>query len=135
MVGQMSKGTKRERQARDLYSAAGWMAWRPKTGTNPYAGDPDVFEEFDVMAIHPLTGEFHAVQVKSNGARGLKSYSRRMWPYTGAGMEAMYLVPYDRDGWRLIRVHGPEEWSSPVDERNEDCAMGEHVVEFLRRER
>lgn len=130
----MGKGTKRERECRDLYASAGWMAWRPKTGTNPFAGDPDVFEEFDVLAIQPFTGAFHGVQCKSNSARGLRSFARRVWPFRGAGIRTLYAVPYDREGWRVIDVCGPSETIDVVDERDSSVNMGEGVVRWLRGE-
>lgn len=130
----MTKGTKRERECRDLYASCGWMAWRPKSGTNPYAGDPDVFEEFDVLAINPQTGELHGVQCKSNGARGLRSFSRRVWPYRAAGIRTMYAVPYDNEGWRVIDVCGPSERVDVVDERDSTMNMGDGVKAWLRGE-
>lgn len=130
----MSKGSKRERECRDLYAAAGWMAWRPKSGTNPFAGDPDVFEEFDVLAIQPFTGELHGVQCKSNAARGLRAFARRVWPYRGAGIRTLYAVPYDREGWRVVDVRGPGLNPNVVDERETDGNMGEGVVQWLRGE-
>lgn len=130
----MSKGTKRERECRDLFASAGWMAWRPKSGTNPYAGDPDVFEEFDVLALQPHTGELHGVQVKSNGARGLRSFARRVWPFRGAGIRTLYAVPYDNQGWRLIHVEGSGEWIDVVDERDSSVNMGDGVKAWLRGE-
>lgn len=110
------------------------MAWRPKSGTNPYAGDPDVFEEFDVLSIQPQTGELHGVQVKSNGARGLRSFARRVWAFRAAGIRTLYAVPYDREGWRVIDVCGPSETTDVVDERDSTMNMGDGVKAWLRGE-
>lgn len=127
-------GNKRERQLRDLYKSAGWMAWRPKQGSHRFAGDPDVFEEFDVMAIQPFTGELHGVQCKANGARGIRSFSRRVWPFRGAGIRTLYAVPYDREGWRVIDVCGPGDKRNVVDERESTVNMGDGVKAWLRGE-
>lgn len=128
----MGKGSQRERQASDFFGRAGWMTYHPATVR---FGENDVFGLFDLLAIEPTQGRVEAVQVKSNRATGIQAYSRQTWPWRACGWRTSYLVPYDRDGWRYIRVDAPGEWSSPVDERNEDCDMGEHVVDFLRRER
>lgn len=125
----MSKGTRREREAHELYSRAGWMTYRPATVTY---GENDLFGLFDILAINPSDGSAEAVQVKSNGTRGITAWSRHTWPFRAAGWTTVYLVPYDNAGWKYVRVDDAGQWSCPVDERNESCKMGEHVVEFLK---
>ena len=126
----MSKGTRREREACDLFEQAGYETYRPAT---VQYGENDIFGQFDLIAMAPPR-ETWWVQVKANGARGIEAWAERVCEYFDfrAGQPA-YLVPYDREGWRLIAV-GESGRYDVLDERALDVSMGEGLVAFLRGE-
>lgn len=127
----MSKGNRRERQALQLYSEAGWMAYRPAT---VQFGENDVFGLFDVLAVDPGSGRCHAVQVKSNSASGVRGWMRKVWPFRNAGWRPFYAVPHDGEGWRILappRDDDSRAYTAVVDERETDGNMGEGVVRWL----
>jgi len=124
----MTKGYKREREFADLLKQAGWITYRPATVRY---GENDVWGLFDVLALDPRSATLSAWQVKSNRATGLESWSRQTALWRRAGMLTGYAVPYDREGWRLIAVTGPEDWDDVVDERGRDVDMGNDVVEHF----
>lgn len=122
-----SKGDMRERQAREIYSNAGYNAAPFRAWA---FGDSDGFNDFDFVAVHPsMPVEF--VQVKSNAARGITDLSDRVadeYPLEHANIR--YAVAYDRTGWRLIDVlDGTHE--TVVDERDLSCNMGDRVTQYL----
>lgn len=127
----MGKGARRERQAAELFRSAGWAVYRPATVKY---GENDVFGLFDLLAISPAHSRVRAVQVKSNGARGIRAYQRQTWLWRRLGWRCHYLVAYDDEGWRYINVYD-DGWCNVVDERDRDCAMGEAVTEWLGSER
>lgn len=131
----MSKGSRREREAVELWQRAGFATYRPATVR---FGENDVFGLFDLLAVSPSHGSVHAVQVKSNRATGINAWARHTRLWRALGWRTMYAVPVDSQGWRII-----EGWTTDdgmchpqtvVDERTEDCAMGDGVVDWLRSE-
>ncbi len=92
-----------------------------------------MFGLFDVIALSPSHNAVHAIQVKSNGAKGVKAWSRHTGMFRALDWRTFYLVPYDNKGWRLIECTGPEEWIDRVDERGGAIDMGQGVVEYLMR--
>lgn len=133
----MSKGTRREREAVDLYQRAGMATYRPAT---VQYGENDIAGLFDLLAFSPSHSSVHAVQVKSNRAVGIRKWTRHTALFRRLGWRTFYVVPIDNEGWRLIESHvdpydgGPKEIDR-VDERELDCDMGEGVVKYLRGER
>ena len=133
----MSKGSRREREAVSLYHESGMGTYRPAT---VQYGENDVFGLFDILAFSPEHEQIHAVQVKSNGARGIRKWVEHTRLFRRLGMRTFYLVPYDNEGWRLIEVYGryvksADTWiesrEDRVDERDENGPMGSGVVEYL----
>lgn len=126
----MSKGTRREREAADLYKRAGFAVYRPATVRY---GENDMFGLFDLLAVSPSHSRVRGVQVKSNRATGIESWTRHTALWRRLGWATEYLVPIDGKGWRLIEC---VDWDTfdLVDEREMDCAMGDGVVEYLRGE-
>lgn len=126
----MSKGTRREREAAEIYGRAGFATYRPATVTY---GENDVFGLFDVIAISPLHDRVRGVQVKSNGARGIRDWCRHTSLWRQHGWATRYLVPYDNKGWRLIECDC-KGTHTIYDGRENDQCMGEGLVEFLQGE-
>jgi len=127
----MSKGSRRERECCDLYKRAGMGVYRPATVR---FGENDMMGLFDVLAFSPRHSAIHAVQVKSNTASGITAWARHTELFRQLGLRTFYAVPVDSEGWRLVEIVAPTEWHNVVDEREEDCSMGERVVEWLRSE-
>ena len=130
----MSKGSRREREARKIYEAAGYWTYSPQ---NPMYGDNDLFNLFDLAAIHPLEDTFRLIQVKSNGARGIKKWVQQARHFDRVdGITVDFAVPYDREGWRLVRVNVdnglPAGFTTVYDEREYQVPMGEGLTQFLR---
>lgn len=131
----MSKGKRRERQARDIYEAAGYETFAPQESK---FGPTDMFGLFDFLAVPTGEGAYgpsHLAQVKSNQTRGIAAWmqeARRF--HKRRGLVVRYLICYDGEGWR---VDAPNDDSSTyttvVDEREEDAKMGEPYTEYLRR--
>lgn len=124
----MSKGTRRERQAVSLFKQAGWATYRPAT---VQYGENDVFGLFDLLAVHPGWARPRAVQVKSNGNRGIVGWQRHTWLFRRVGFATDYLTCYDNSGWQLTVVTDSKR-RCPVDERTSTGLIGSDVVDYLR---
>jgi len=123
----MSKGDRREREAREIYENAGYEV-QPFYG-RPY-GETDGFGHFDLVALrdddHP-----RFVQVKSNHARGIRDMEHELqsyFPFQAARAE--YAVCHDNEGWRLLHV-SLDGYTVLVDEREMDCNMGDQLTAYL----
>lgn len=126
----MSKGQTRERQAAEIYEAAGYETYRPETSMY---GDNDVFGLFDMLAFNG--DELRMVQVKSNRAAGIESWRERAVEYALLRPVFVdFLVCHDREGWRLIQPL-TDGHRTVYDERKEwDGSMGRGLEEWLRTE-
>lgn len=123
----MSKGSRRERQAVEIYRKGGFMAYRPAT---VQYGENDLYNVFDLLCVSPYTGAVDAVQVKSNGARGITKWTKDTKPFRKAGWLTLYAVPYDNEGWRIIDVRDGRR--DVIDERDTTGKMGETFTGWLR---
>lgn len=122
-----AKGDRRERQAESFYQAAGY---KTEICRGLRWGKTDWFGLFDVMAVHPAR-QVRFAQVKSNGARGIHDWmaeATRIMPAEHVTLD--FLVCHDREGWRVLRPEG-ESYTTVLDERELDCAMGEGVIKWL----
>lgn len=129
----MSKGSRRERQAVELYQQAGMGTYRPAT---VQFGENDMMGLFDLLAFSPSHSSVHAVQVKSNRAVGIRAWGRHTRLFRRLGFRTFYLVPYDSQGWRLIecetKLGGGTVSKDRVDERDSSgVQMGSEVTEWL----
>jgi hypothetical protein len=150
----VGKGSRREREAADLYQRAGYATYRPATVR---FGENDVFGLFDILAIAP-DGPFRAVQVKSNKAVGVRAWMAYTALWRAHGVVTEYVVPVDGEGWRLLQPrvsspHGESDHNGPsdaetdgsyrtvYDERKDErvgpnvdtpLGLGDGLVEFLR---
>jgi len=127
----MGKGAKNERQAAQCFQAAGWATYRPATVRY---GENDVFGLFDLLAVHPDRSRVRAVQVKTNGNRGITSWQRQTWLWRRLGWKTDYLSRHDREGWVLTAVCDNSR-RTVVDERNWSGNIGDGLIEFLAGER
>lgn len=123
----MTKGTRRERQAVKIFQQAGWATYRPAT---VQYGENDVFGLFDILAVSPDHSRPRAVQVKSNGNRGIVAWQDHTWLFRRAGFATDYLSCFDSEGWKLTAVTDGK-LRVVVDEREMDVAMGEAVTAYL----
>lgn len=125
-----SKGNKREREAQKLLEKAGWTVEKPVN--TRFTSNKDFFHLFDRMAVkkdHPII----FVQVKSNGATGINKWMENVDNLIGLDNPAFkfyYFVPYDYEGWRIIKVNG-ETRKDVVDERKTSSEMGEETKQFF----
>lgn len=125
-----AKGDRRERQAVEILEFAGYTVETPNSTPYPQGYGVDFFGCFDFLAFKdgekPLFG-----QVKSNGARGIRSFPQDckniQFPFEYADVE--YFVCYDNEGWRIIEVteDGAEEI---YDGRENNKNMGDGAKEF-----
>lgn len=124
------KGDRRERDAVEIYNAAGYRCERAVQAH--YGARSDWFELFDIMAMRP-NDDFRFAQVKSNAARGVKDWMRRVHRLVPEGIECDFLVCHDNEGWRLLQVRDLPSSNREVvvDEREMDCAMGEGIAAWL----
>jgi hypothetical protein len=123
------KGTRRERQARELYAFAGYEC--QPFHEQRYA-EGDGFGLFDFLAIHPHRKP-RLVQVKSNSTQGdlgevvSFAHERIAWP---DHVEIDFAVCHDCEGWRLLQP--VEDSGTPhtvaVDERDHNAPMGETLA-------
>lgn len=122
-----SKGDRREREAREIYEAAGYQAAPFRSWA---FGDSDGFNDFDFVAMHPeAKPEF--VQVKSNSARGVRDLCDRVGQeYPTQHTNIRYAVAHDASGWRLIDIDESGK-TVLVDERDLSCNMGDRVTDYL----
>lgn len=124
----MGKGTRRERQARELYERAGYWVYSPQ---NPKYGDNDLWNLFDLACYRMPTQSLRFVQVKSNRASGITSWMETARNFSGVdGVTVDFAIVYDSQGWRVEQPTA-DGYERVLDERELDCAMGEGLVEFL----
>lgn len=124
----MSKGTRRERQAVDIYQQAGYATYRPAT---VQYGENDIFGLFDVLAVSPRHDHVRGVQVKSNTAAGIVAWTRHTWLWRRLGWTTEYAVPVDGEGWRLLDCTDSGQ-QCVYDGRDNGKNMGDGLIEYLR---
>lgn len=123
----MTKGKRRERQAADLYTEAGFDTYRPQESK---WGETDIFGLFDVLAVRPAPDPTHLVQVKANAARGVTDWAEEAMEYATQGVSVRMLVCHDREGWRVLAPTA-DGYQTLLDERDHGYNMGEGVRQYL----
>jgi len=123
----MGKGAKNEREAAHAFQAAGWATYRPATVRY---GENDIFGLFDLLAVHPDRQRVRAVQVKTNGNRGITSWQRQTWLFRRLGWATDYLSRHDREGWVMTAVTDAKR-CVVVDERDTSGNIGDDLTAFL----
>lgn len=123
----MAKGRRREREAAELYERAGYETFRPQESKY---GETDMFGLFDMVALGP--GLYtHWVQVKANAENtSLTAFYNQAKDLLPERSIPIYMICHDRQGWRVARDHATG-YTWVVDEREQDCKMGEGVVDYL----
>lgn len=130
MANGKKKGDRRERQAVEILEGGGWTVETPNSTPYPQGYGVDFFGLFDFMAFKdgekPLFG-----QVKSNGARGITSFSddciEKQVPFDCVDVE--FWTCYDGEGWRIDEVT-EAGYETVFDERDMDGNMGEPATEY-----
>lgn len=124
----MTVGTRREREARDLYEAAGYDTFSPP---RTKFGDNDIFNQFDILAAkYAATPRLVQVSTNANGRKDFMVDAATFW---SRGFVPEYIQVYKREGWRLMQpVDGTGEWETIVDDREHDGGMGAGIVEYLK---
>jgi hypothetical protein len=138
------KGKRNEREAQDLYREAGYETFSPQESKY---GETDIFNQFDILAIHPENGgPVRLVQVKSNQPGSMSGWAEDSIQYAVKGVVVELLTAYDGHGgpnptpkrWRLIMptAHGGGiKLLDRVDERKEEIpADGHGIIEYLKDE-
>lgn len=115
-----------------IYENAGYRTYRPETARY---GDNDVFGLFDLLAL--TDGGLDMVQVKATdthrGATGIEAFCRDTIDFQSTrGLCPVYMVCYDREGWRFILPSDKDSWVDVVDERELSGRMGEGVTAYLK---
>lgn len=124
----MSKGKRRERQAAEIYEGAGWQTFRPQE--SPY-GETDMFGLFDLVAVNP-NKHIDWVQVKANDNNlSMGPFFESAETLLPANNTAVYLICYDREGWRMVWGTADGNFETELDEREMNCKMGEGLSERL----
>lgn len=125
----MGKGARRERECRKIYESAGFWVYSPQ---NPKYGDNDLWNLFDLACYRRTDSTLRLVQVKSNGARGIRKWCTVARNFEDVGrVHVDFVVPYDGKGWRLIQPDD-DGHATVYDERDHDVKMGDGLTEFLR---
>lgn len=134
------KGNKAERDARDIYEAAGYTVDRVGSTSGGHRMT-DAFDHVDVIALHP-DRRVRFAQVKSNQASGVRAFVE--WAdatLPGEHAVAEYLVRHDGAGarsaaWRVMQPYRDGErvtYRTVVDERKDGVDAGGAVVtDYLR---
>lgn len=126
-----SKGDRRERQSKEILELAEFTVETPNSTPYPQGYGVDFFGLFDFIAFKnnkkPLFG-----QVKSNGARGIRSFSEKCmdvnFPFEYCN--AQYWVCYDNEGWRILNIY-EDDYEEVYDGRDKDVKMGEGAKEYI----
>lgn len=111
------KGDRRERNAKSILECANYNVETPNS--TPYQQQKvDFFEQFDFIAIRPDRPVLFG-QVKSNGARGITSFSEKCVdagvPFDRVNVE--FWVCYDSEGWRILEIN-EKGYEEVYDERD-----------------
>lgn len=128
----MSKGKRREKQAAELYEAAGFETFRPQESKY---GETDMFGKFDIFVMPTPDSRSNVprlAQVKCNRPKGYSTwFAECVERFSGAEVVPELLACYDREGWRLIGLCPDlQTCETFVDERETD-EFGDGVVEYL----
>lgn len=125
-----AKGDRRERQAREILEAAGYAVETPNATPYPQEHGVDFFGVFDIMAFKPGEKPLF-VQVKSNRASGIRSFSERCVehniPFDYVDVE--FWICHDGDGWRIAEI-SEDGYEYVVDERDQGGTMGEQAEQY-----
>lgn len=126
------KGDKREREAKELLTNAGWTIESPNSTPYPQAYGVDFFGLFDFMGFKDQT--LLLGQVKSNSPRGITSFSDECTqmniPLDEEWIRVEFWTCYDREGWRIDSIQ-TDGYTTLVDERNSNDTMGSEVKKYL----
>ncbi len=125
-----AKGDRRERQAEEILEEVGYTVEKPNSTPYPQNYGVDFFGLFDIMAFKEDEKPLF-VQVKSNGARGIRSFPKEcvemQVPFDYVDVE--FWVCHDGEGWRVLEIQ-EDGHETVFDERDMDLNMGEGVKEF-----
>lgn len=123
----MSKRTRRQRECRAFYEAAGFETFTPDA---TMYNDNDIFNLYDILAVRPNTTP-RLIQVSTN-ANGRLDWFKESFRHTECGFEVIYAQVYSREGWRLMRPTDAEgNWETVCDDREHGGPMGAGVTEYL----
>lgn len=128
MSSAKAKGRSREREARDIYEAAGY-AVQPFYGRR--FGETDGFGLMDFVAVRRDPPAIVFAQVKSNRARGMGDWFAHADALLPDTASAHYLICYDREGWRLVDRDGSGGYRTAYDEREDGANMGDGLAGWL----
>lgn len=125
------KGDYTEQQVRDAYTKSGYVVETPNSTGYAYDTNEDYWNLFDGMAFNGI-GRLRFYQAKTNGATGIREWCTSVKPLERVeGVVCEYVVREEGEGYRVLRPVD-DGHMTVCDERSEDCAMGEGLVEYLR---
>jgi len=128
------KGDRRERQVEKILEALGYDVEKPNSTPYPQKYGVDFFSLFDIIAFKDGEKPLF-IQVKSNGARGIRSFSDEckdiQFPFEFCDVE--FWVCYDNEGWRIIEI-SEDGYDNIYDARDEDKKMDEGAKEFKKKQ-
>jgi len=112
----MTKGDRRERQAKKFYESLGYEVHKKVNNRHDRGDIFDLFDLFCVKKEHkPIL-----VQVKSNSTAGwMKQYDQEADFISEKAFAVELAVNYDYNGWRIIRSRGGD-WEDVYDERKKE---------------
>lgn len=128
MGSNRKKGYRREAKAKEVYENAGFAT--EKFVSERY-GRTDGFGWVDFLAVRPDCVRF--VQVKSGQASDVTKIAEWADEHAPENLHCDEVVWYDREGARLLECSTEHSRNRrvAVDERAEDCLMGEALTAYL----
>ena len=127
----VSKGYRREKQAKDLLEETGFKVYRKP---NTKYGDNDIYNLFDIVALDKKLNSWY-IQVKSNTTAGALKNIKKSLNYPSDYKLNSYFqvwVCKDYKGWRIYYLSNEWEFIRIVDEPAEDVHTGENVLKYLK---
>ena len=101
-MNKSAKGKRRERQAKNKLEQNGWIVHNPP---RTKFGEQDIFNLFDLLALHPETQQIKFIQVKSNRFTELREYKDKSLEIINPDKFSVeYWVNVDYKGWKKKKL-------------------------------
>lgn len=137
MVNPRAKGSRNELKTMKAYERAGYWCHKPESRSHAGQSNQDMWNLFDIAAMHVHIPEIRFVQVKTNGASGLRQWCRKARYFARVpGIQCDYVVRYDGEGYRVIKpmLSDSQAYTTVFDSRDSDSNIGDDLAAFLRGE-
>ena len=135
MVNPRAKGSRNERKTMKVYERAGYWCHKPEARSHAGQSNQDMWNLFDIAAFHVHVPEIRFVQVKSNGADGVRTWCQQAKYFARVpGVQCDFVSRYDNEGYRMIKpvLADTQAYTTVFDSRGSDSNMGDDLEAFLR---